>query len=250
MGDKPVKLAIALGLGLWAGGCAGTMRSYVPQALPQATPTATFLMPDTGQPAIVPAGYIDFCIRFATDCQAHPGAADKIVLDPANWMVLQNVNTTVNAAIWPEDDDRHYGRAEYWTIPTDGYGDCEDYALTKRRSLMAQGLPEPALRLAIVVTPRFGRHTVLTIVTDRGDFVLDNLTDDIKPWNNTDYVWLEWQNPKQAFGWTALNTSATLLADNNGNKPTAQSGESLVATANVNGPPPLTPAVKTANLAK
>ena len=50
------------------------------------------------------------------------------------------------------DDQRHYGRAEYWNIPTDGYGDCEDYALTKRRDLIAAGFPAQALRIAVVLT--------------------------------------------------------------------------------------------------
>jgi predicted transglutaminase-like cysteine proteinase len=222
MGIKPVKLAIAVGLGIWAGGCANTL-TYAPMPVPSA-PNAAVAMPETGPAAIIPAGYIDFCSRYASDCQLHPDQADHIVLDTANWTLLQTVNTQVNAAIWPEDDAKHYGRAEYWTIPTDGYGDCEDYALTKQRDLVAKGLPEPSLRLAILVTPRMERHTVLTVATDRGDFVLDSLTDAILPWNKTDYVWLERQNPKVAFGWTALNAPSTLLAAN-ANIPTAQADE-------------------------
>jgi predicted transglutaminase-like cysteine proteinase len=230
MGNTPVKLAIALGLGIWAGGCAGTMPSTAPLPAPLVTPSTSARMPDTGQAAVIPAGYIDFCIRFAADCQPRLGESDSIVLDMTNWTVLQAVNASVNAKIWPEDDGPHYGRAEYWTIPTDGYGDCEDYALTKRRDLVARGLPEPALRLAIVVTPRTGRHTVLTVATDRGDFVLDNINEGILPWNKTDYVWLERQNPKVAFGWTAINASSTLIAAN-ANAPTAQADETVPSPA-------------------
>jgi len=45
--------------------------------------------------------------------------------------LIRKINREVSKAIWPEDDQKHYGRAEYWTMPTGGYGDCEDYALTK-----------------------------------------------------------------------------------------------------------------------
>jgi len=69
-----------------------------------------------------------------------------------------------------------------WTIPTDGYGNCKDYALAKRKDLAAAGFPILALRMAIVITPREKRHAVLTVATDKGDFVLDNLENDIVAW--------------------------------------------------------------------
>ncbi len=106
------------------------------------------------------------------------------------------------------DDKRHYARAEYWNIPTDGLGDCEDYALTKRQALMAAGFAEPALRIALVMTARGERHAVLTIATDRGDYVLDNLTGAILNWDKTDYEWLARQDPNQAWGWVALDGAA------------------------------------------
>ncbi len=105
------------------------------------------------------------------------------------------------------DDQTHYGRAEYWNIPTDGFGDCEDYALTKRRDLMTAGFPAPALRIAVVLTDRNERHAVLTVATDRGDYVLDNLTSTIRNWDDTDYLWIERQDPSKAWGWVMLDKS-------------------------------------------
>ena len=103
-----------------------------------------------------------------------------------------------------EGDATHYGKEEYWTIPTDGYGDCEDYVLAKRQVLIHLGLPEPALRIAVVITPRLVRHAVLTVVTDEGNFVLDNLRDDILPWDGTDYVFIKRQDPASVSGWVSL----------------------------------------------
>jgi len=118
----------------------------------------------------------------------------------------------VNNTIWPEDDQKHFGRAEYWTIPTDGYGSCHDYALTKRKELIDIGLPQRALRIAILTTPSNQRHAVLTIATDKGDYVLDNLRQDIRPWLSTGYQWIARQDDGSESGWAALNASSILEA--------------------------------------
>jgi predicted transglutaminase-like cysteine proteinase len=117
---------------------------------------------------------------------------------------------------------RHYGRADYWTIPTDGYGDCEDYALTKRKMLMEHGFSAAALRVAIVVTPNQERHAVLTVVTDKGDYVLDNLKDEVLPWNLTGFRWVERQNPASPLAWVSLWPADRSLALADLNGPTGQ----------------------------
>jgi predicted transglutaminase-like cysteine proteinase len=112
------------------------------------------------------------------------------------------VNAATNGAIAPRADIAHYGIEEYWTIPTDGYGDCDDYVLAKRSALIALGIPEPALRIAIVFTPRFVRHTVLIVATDKGTYVLDNLRSDIVSWDKADYGWIKRQDPLSRSGWS------------------------------------------------
>jgi predicted transglutaminase-like cysteine proteinase len=138
---------------------------------------------------------------------ASKDAPSVVKLSPAQWLEMQEVNRAVNLAIKPMDDERHYGRAEYWNIPTDGYGDCEDYALTKRRDLIAAGFPAQTLRIAVVVTWRGESHAVLTIVTDHGDYVLDNLTSSIQSWDDAGYQWIERQDPNKAWGWVSLDPS-------------------------------------------
>jgi len=143
-------------------------------------------------------------------CVTSQNNAPVAHLDLGTQAVLDTINRSVNRSIWPESDERHYGVAEYWDIPKDGYGNCHDYALTKRKELIDAGLPERALRVAIVITPRENRHAVLTVTTDRGDFVLDNLNDTVKPWKDVDYQWIERQDNEGGFGWVNLSTSVAL----------------------------------------
>lgn len=161
-------------------------------------------MPDGAPTAAAPPGFVSFCYRFADQCSASPRDATVVHLDMTSQAVLDRVNRTVNHAIWPEDDQRHYGRAEYWDIPKDGYGNDKDFALTKRRDLINAGLSERALRVAIVMTRQNARHAVLTVVTDRGDIVLDNLTDEIKPWDRAGYQWIARQDGGGELGWVTL----------------------------------------------
>ena len=212
-------------VGLMAAGCASPMSSVgsiaplssqasAVSAVASAVAPHADAMPDSQIVAEVPAGFVSFCTRFPDQCKKPDDAPSTIALTSANWLTLEQVNNSVNRAIRPEDDEKHYGRAEYWNIPTDGYGDCEDYALTKRKALLDAGFPEPALRMAIVLTWRQERHAVLTVTTDHGDYVLDNLRRDVVGWDQDDYQWIERQDPNRAWGWVALgkSTDPTFIA--------------------------------------
>ena len=198
---KGIVLAAFMALGL--AGCATQMPDVG---------SASGRMPDFTVAAAAPAGFISFCLRFADQCERKLGAATSVSLTADTWQTLTEINHSVNESIWPQDDVIHYGRGDYWTIPTDGYGDCDDYALTKRKELLAAGFPAPALRLAVADTPRSGRHAVLTVATDKGDFVLDNLRADVVAWNTTGYTWVERQNPAEPLGWVQFRQPSPMLA--------------------------------------
>lgn len=168
-------------------------------------------MPAGATTDIAPPGFISFCSRFLDQCVNSANNAPRVHLDMATQTLLKVVTRSVNRAIWPETDERHYGRGEYWDIPTDGYGNCKDYALTKRKKLIEAGLPERALRVAIVVTPRENRHVVLTVSTDHGDLVLDNLNDDVKPWTEIAYQWIERQDNSGGLGWETFPQGVALI---------------------------------------
>jgi predicted transglutaminase-like cysteine proteinase len=163
---------------------------------------STTAMPQGMPAADAPPGFISFCYRYNDQCEPSGNDASPVHLDSKTQHLLESVNITVNHAIQPGGTDRQrYGRAVFWNIPTDGIGDCEEVSLTKRKQLIQAGLSERALRLAIVITRRDNRHMVLTVVTDRGDLILDNLSDVLTAWSDTDYRWLERQDGGGELGW-------------------------------------------------
>ncbi|NQE62027.1 transglutaminase-like cysteine peptidase [Caulobacter sp. RHG1] len=121
--------------------------------------------------------------------------------------LLNLVNQSVNREVKKASDMDLYGMPEYWSLPRviDGkkYGDCEDYALEKRRQLIAAGVPESALSLAVAVTARGESHAVLMISLKTGDWVLDNLTPWATPWEDLNYRWVQRQVPGTALWTTA-----------------------------------------------
>jgi len=168
------------------------------------TPTTTNFMAAGAPINVPPPGFIAFCLSNPDQCAAREEGPKVISLDEAMWALLNTVNDDVNRSIRIESDMAHYGRGEFWTISTDGYGDCEDYALTKRKKLIEAGLPAAALRVAVVRTFDGIGHAVLTVATDRGDYVLDNIVWYIVPWNETNYTWISRQDPVNPVGWVSL----------------------------------------------
>ena len=170
---------------------------------PSTPPVSTPLPSGTPQEWL-PAGFVSFCLREPSQCAASPGQPEIVQIDDSLWAKLQYTNQSINLAVTPKSDNEHYGRGEYWAIVTDGFGDCEDYALTKRKQLIDAGVPQRALRIAIVNTPHGDRHAVLTVATDKGDYVLDNLRTEILPWAKTGYAWVTRQSANGTWDWVAL----------------------------------------------
>ena len=187
-----------------------------------------------------PIGLLAFCQRHPQECerssvvQAKTGPV-RVSLTESRWKELNAINTTLNAAIRPMTDVNRYQRIEYWTMPltlTGGTaGDCEDYALEKRRALINRGWPAEALRLAVADSAWTGLHTVLVVVTDRGDFVLDNLNNQIKPWSRTPYEWRKRQSAESDYVWRVVDNapaarSTYSVAQNRGmTRPVLATGE-------------------------
>lgn len=129
----------------------------------------------------------------------------RLVMEASLMALLNRVNQGINMDIRPREDIEQYGVAEYWTLPltlegvTDG--DCEDYALEKRQALIEAGIPDTALFLAVGYSAMTGRHAVLMVSTDQGDYVLDNITPHILPWSQTAYSWRLRQMPGDLLSW-------------------------------------------------
>lgn len=147
--------------------------------------------------------------RLIDATQAATPVADyvRIDLDRDAMTILKTVNRRVNHDLIADTDAHVYQVNDYWEAPAltrGARGDCEDFALVKRRLLIAAGIPATALSLAIVRT-RYGEdHAVLVVATRQGDFVLDNLASRVRPWQKTGYDWVSRQGPGDDLGWVSL----------------------------------------------
>jgi predicted transglutaminase-like cysteine proteinase len=101
-------------------------------------------------------------------------------------------------------DQEHWGVIDQWDYPTDGKGDCEDYALLKRKLLIEEGLPRQALLMTVVKDLNNDGHAVLTVKTSKGDFVLDNMRDDVRPWTQTGYRFVKRQSQTNENIWVSI----------------------------------------------
>lgn len=154
----------------------------------------------------VPFGWVDFCSRYGSECDVEPLEPVDLDLTPAALADLERVDRQVNAAVAPVTDMDHWGVVDRWDYPIDGKGDCEDYALLKRRVLMHMGYPRQALLMTVVRDHEGEGHAILTVKTSRGDFVLDNLNDKVMPWTDTGYAFVKRQSQEDPNLWRSLGT--------------------------------------------
>src|SRR5580704_2346629 len=83
-----------------------------------------------------PIGWLEFCVEYDPECKTKPTTPQDVVLSSKAWKDLVRINRWVNTNIKPLTDLEHWRVVERWNYPDDGYGDCEDYVLEKRRLLM------------------------------------------------------------------------------------------------------------------
>jgi predicted transglutaminase-like cysteine proteinase len=178
-----------------------------------------------GAETSVPYGWVDFCQRYAGECVEEARAPRDIELTTAAWRLIARVNKEVNAAVAPLSDKDHWGEIDSWDYPVDGNGDCEDYALLKRRMLIEAGLPREALLLTVVKEANGDGHSVLTLRTDRGDYILDNLSDEVKPWTKTPYRFVKRQSQENQNIWVAIGEPTTAPAYVSNDRPTARTAQ-------------------------
>jgi predicted transglutaminase-like cysteine proteinase len=169
-------------------------------------PRATFAA--VGEITSSPYGWMDFCIREPQECNQPALIAADVNLTPLAWKTVTEVNQQVNAAIEPVSNLDHWGTiADHWDYPYDGKGDCKIYALQKRKILMEKGFPRQALLMTIVRDHDNQGHAILTIKTNRGDFILDNLTDEIRAWEETGYRFVKRQSQEDPNVWVSIKES-------------------------------------------
>jgi predicted transglutaminase-like cysteine proteinase len=160
-------------------------------------------MATTGRTA-QPIGHFEFCREHAAECSVRSLTRARVALTPALWNQLVSVNASVNLAITPATDEEVYGRPEVWAYPV-SRGDCEDLVLLKRRTLIEKGWPVGALLITVVRQQNGDGHAVLTVLTDRGDLILDNLQPRVLVWTETDYEYVKRQSELHSGQWMQID---------------------------------------------
>ncbi len=151
-----------------AAGLAGIALAGALAMMPAHAASERALFISLGAAARAPVGWKEFCVEYAPECDTAPLAPTDVVLTSQDWNELVRINERVNDTVKPLTDIEHWGVAERWNYPDDGFGDCEDYVLLKR------------------------------------EFILDNQTADVLLWSQTEYRFVKRQSQTDPNVWIAL----------------------------------------------
>jgi len=157
-----------------------------------------------GDTTKAPIGWVEFCVEYDPECKTKTSQPRDVLMSAQAWKDLERVNQWVNTHVKPMTDMEHWGVVERWNYPDDGYGDCEDYVLLKRRMLIQAGWPREALLITVVRDKRGDGHAVLTVKSDKGEYVLDNQNDQILLWSDTGYRFVKRQSQGDPNAWVGL----------------------------------------------
>jgi len=169
----------------------------------------------TSSETTAPFGWVQFCRDYARDprrpCAKATMPPVDIRLDAYAWKELNRINAAVNSEVEPVTDREHWNLIDKWDFPDDRKGDCEDYVIEKRHRLMKAGFPRQALLITVVRDLEGEGHAVLTVKTDRGDYILDNMNEAIRPWTQTGYKFVKRQSQADPNIWVSLGSVDTAL---------------------------------------
>ena len=188
----------AAGLAFTAIAAVSPARAQAAGALPVPAVAAA-----TGGAARPIAAWTQFCQRYASECAIDASAPTTIALTPAIWQMINTINRRVNKSLRAATDLDHLNLADRWDLAEDGIGDCEDFQLVKRKLLAEAGLSRRAMRMTVVIDEKGEGHAVLTLITNRGDLILDNKTSAVLPWAQTGYTFVK-RESQSAVAWVSL----------------------------------------------
>jgi predicted transglutaminase-like cysteine proteinase len=183
--------AVGLSLAMWAGS-ASAAQPFMP----------------TGNLTSQPIGHYEFCLKLPAECQEYTPKEAPIELTRQLWAEIIAINNDVNTRIQPKTDMEMWGKEEVWSYPV-RYGDCEDYALEKRRELMQTGVPAGDVLMTVVRQQNGDGHAVLTVHTSMGDYILDNLEPRVLAWTDTKYQYLKRQSETDSGEWVSIRDDRT-----------------------------------------
>ncbi|MBC7285208.1 MAG: transglutaminase-like cysteine peptidase [Hoeflea sp.] len=171
---------------------------------------ASGLSMETGRITSQPIGHYEFCKQYESECKPVKGSGAAPKVTDYGWDVIREINRAVNLSVMPKTDLELFGKEEVWTYP-DVAGDCEDYVLLKRHMLIERGFSAADALITVVRKPDGEGHAVLTLRTSEGDFVLDNLVDQVKSWRETPYSYLKRQASNNSGRWVTIENGSDVL---------------------------------------
>lgn len=187
-GTRGMLLLVAMALQVGAAGAAHAAGTFM----------------QTGGRTTQPVGHYELCQRMPQECSQVTPKHSPVELTRKLWATIVDINNAVNTSVMPRTDMEVYGVEEYWAYPDNGVGDCEDYALEKRRRLMKAGVPAGDLLMTVARQPNGDGHAVLTVRTSMGEFVLDNLNPLVLSWEKTEYTYLKRQSERNSGVWISI----------------------------------------------
>lgn len=158
----------------------------------------------TRGPTTIPIGHVQFCKIHNDECGPNNLIEAVTELTDQLWDQLLAVNDKLNDEIVPVTDEELYHVNELWTYP-EGFGDCEDFALAKRRALIEDGWNPSTLLMAVVRERNGAGHAVLMVRTSMGDYVLDNQDRSVRLWSETPYTFVKRQSQENAGQWVLID---------------------------------------------
>lgn len=179
-------------------------------------PNATALSMQVGAITSQPIGHYEFCQTHRAECEVKTKSQPAPRVTSFGWSVIRDVNVSVNSDIMPMTDMDMFGKDEVWSYP-DTAGDCEDFVLLKRKKLMEKGFSASDLLITVVRKPDGEGHAVLTVRTAQGDFILDNLENEVKLWTKTPYRFLKRQASFNSGRWVTIENGAEVVVGSVGN---------------------------------
>ncbi|RUU11711.1 hypothetical protein EOD23_09670 [Mesorhizobium sp. USDA-HM6] len=159
---------------------------------------------ETRGKGFAPPAFYSFCSRQPGLCST-AGGTKVVTLRSGLSAQLKQVNRSVNSRITELSDRAVVGKDDDWRVPTVS-GDCEDIAILKKLELMKRGWPASALLLTVASYHGEG-HTVLTVRTNEGDLVLDNLTNSVRDWSSTPYSYFARQAQGNGRRWERIGAA-------------------------------------------
>lgn len=178
--------------------------SWMVESTPVTAPKGYRMMCQT-QPGLCSADRISHeTVKVAASLKT---GAPKDRMHQERWNQIVDVNNLVNWKISPATDRDMFGVADVWSMPS-RYGDCEDYAIAKKWELLRQGFKPEQLLYAVVKGTVSPYHAVLVVRTQWGDYVLDNMREEVLPWKETGYTWVIRQSTKDPSKWVRLANRA------------------------------------------